>query len=158
MKIVIQTQHRENYGAHDWDGEGACPQYWKFKGGNTYVVHNVSIEQNLSKDFWSKLEDSVQEESEYFEEYILSSIVVDDCDYDESEFVESWESPINMTFAGGRFLATRYQKSDYCWREGICGKLEQWVQVEGNREEYSCLYELDNGSLKTYQEIIGEAA
>jgi len=26
----------ENYGAHDWDGEGECPQYWKFKGGEDY--------------------------------------------------------------------------------------------------------------------------
>ena len=26
----------ENYGAHDWDGVGECPQYWKFKGGEDY--------------------------------------------------------------------------------------------------------------------------
>ncbi len=37
MKLHIQTQIQENYGAHDWDGEGECPQYWKFKGGNDYV-------------------------------------------------------------------------------------------------------------------------
>jgi hypothetical protein len=36
MKLMIQTQIQENYGAHDWDGEGECPQYWKFKGGNDY--------------------------------------------------------------------------------------------------------------------------
>ena len=41
MKLVIQTQYKENYGAHDWNGEGECPQYWKFKGGETYVVPNV---------------------------------------------------------------------------------------------------------------------
>jgi hypothetical protein len=32
MKLMITTQIQENYGAHDWDGVGACPQYWKFKG------------------------------------------------------------------------------------------------------------------------------
>lgn len=37
MKLHIQTQIQENYGAHDWDGEGTCPQYWKFKGGNDYM-------------------------------------------------------------------------------------------------------------------------
>jgi hypothetical protein len=26
----------ENYGAHDWDGEGECPQHWKFKGGEDF--------------------------------------------------------------------------------------------------------------------------
>ena len=41
MKLVIQTQYKENYGAHDWDGQGECPQYWKFKGGDTFVVQGV---------------------------------------------------------------------------------------------------------------------
>ena len=41
MKLLITTQVRENYGAHDWDGTGECPQYWKFKGGNEYLVLNV---------------------------------------------------------------------------------------------------------------------
>ncbi len=36
MKLHIQCQYMENYGAHDWDGEGECPQYWKFKGGEDY--------------------------------------------------------------------------------------------------------------------------
>ena len=36
MKLYIQTQYMENYGAHDWDGTGECPQYWKFKGGDDY--------------------------------------------------------------------------------------------------------------------------
>jgi len=36
MKLHITTQYMENYGAHDWDGTGACPQYWKFKGGEDY--------------------------------------------------------------------------------------------------------------------------
>jgi hypothetical protein len=42
MKLVIQTQFKENYGAHDWDGKGECPQDWKFKGGETYVFNNLS--------------------------------------------------------------------------------------------------------------------
>jgi hypothetical protein len=36
MKLHITTQYMENYGAHDWDGTGTCPQYWKFKGGEDY--------------------------------------------------------------------------------------------------------------------------
>jgi hypothetical protein len=36
MKLHIQCQYMENYGAHDWDGEGECPQRWKFKGGQDY--------------------------------------------------------------------------------------------------------------------------
>ncbi len=36
MKLHIQCQYMENYGAHDWDGTGTCPQYRKFKGGEDY--------------------------------------------------------------------------------------------------------------------------
>jgi hypothetical protein len=38
MKLFITTQYMENYGAHDWNGEGECPQYWKMKGGDDYYV------------------------------------------------------------------------------------------------------------------------
>ena len=41
---VVKTQLKENYGCHDWDGEGECPQYWKFKGGNEYVLTNFPDE------------------------------------------------------------------------------------------------------------------
>ena len=40
-KLLIQTQVHENYGAHSWDGEGECPQYWKAKGGEDYVLPGV---------------------------------------------------------------------------------------------------------------------
>jgi len=36
MKLMITTQNHENYGAHDWDGVGECPQYWKAKGSGEY--------------------------------------------------------------------------------------------------------------------------
>lgn len=36
MIVVVNTQYMENYGAHDWDGVGAAPQYWKYKGGSMY--------------------------------------------------------------------------------------------------------------------------
>ena len=36
MKLHITCQYEENYGAHDWDGEGSCPQHWKMKGGEDY--------------------------------------------------------------------------------------------------------------------------
>ena len=47
-KLLITTQVYENYGAHDWDGRGECPQYWKAKGGNDYVVDRKSTRLNSS--------------------------------------------------------------------------------------------------------------
>ena len=41
--LVIRTQFMENYGAHDWDGTGECPQYWKMKGGSEYKITDVPL-------------------------------------------------------------------------------------------------------------------
>lgn len=57
-RIVFQTQYRENYGAHYWNGKGACPQYWKNKGGQEYCVEiNLS---DFCQDTASKLREIVQ--------------------------------------------------------------------------------------------------
>lgn len=42
--IIIVTQYTENYGAFDWDGAGACPQNWKMKGGDAYIIPNSKSE------------------------------------------------------------------------------------------------------------------
>jgi len=46
LKLLITTQVYENYGAHDWDGVGECPQYWKAKGGSDYVVKNINVNRS----------------------------------------------------------------------------------------------------------------
>jgi hypothetical protein len=43
MMLVISTQVYENYGAHDWDGQGECPQYWKAKGGSEYKILDIPL-------------------------------------------------------------------------------------------------------------------
>ncbi len=45
MKFVVKTQYLENYGAHDGEGRFQDGQaYWKFKGGNDYIVSDVERE------------------------------------------------------------------------------------------------------------------
>jgi hypothetical protein len=40
--FVVKTQHLENYGAHCEDGRYASGNaYWKFKGGDDYIVEDV---------------------------------------------------------------------------------------------------------------------
>ena len=49
MKLVINTQYKENY-SFDNDGypvEGP-EAHWKFKGGDTYVVEGLTPNQCLS--------------------------------------------------------------------------------------------------------------
>jgi hypothetical protein len=77
-KLLITTQVYENYGAHDWDGKGACPQYWKAKGGNDYVVKKF---RNINKatETVMGLRGQIESDNEYFREHIIGwEIVADD--------------------------------------------------------------------------------
>jgi hypothetical protein len=75
MKLVIRTQFMENYGAHDWDGEGECPQYWKMKGGSEYMITDVpgNIDYQEVVDMAG-----VEKNNEYVREYILDWSIEDD--------------------------------------------------------------------------------
>ena len=93
MKAIIYTQYMENYAAHDWDGKGECPQGWKYKGGDCYIV-DLSIEQNTSREFWEGVASCIEYKSDYEQMYITSETIVDDIDFKESDYVDEWESPI----------------------------------------------------------------
>lgn len=94
MKLYIFTQDQENYGAHDWDGEGEVPQYWKSKGGTDYIVdvegfnwnHEFS-EKNL-RMIVDELRFIIDESSDYYRSSILGYEKVEDnfmTDYEQSQ-------------------------------------------------------------------------
>jgi len=79
LKLMLITQYRENYGACDWDGTGACPQYWKSKGGMEYFiplgdrinpVHITAMVQTASNKLYRS--------NDYVEEYVVDWFVVED--------------------------------------------------------------------------------
>ena len=77
MKLLITTQVYENYGAHDWDGKGLCPQYWKAKGGSDYVIRNVNV--NQATETVMAVRGQIEEDTDAFRETIIDwSIVADD--------------------------------------------------------------------------------
>ena len=85
MKIVISTQVYENYGAHDWDGTGECPQYWKAKGGSEYIIEDVQQFVKMNDFFGKKCEmivDSIRSKiecnNEGYQETILGWSIEED--------------------------------------------------------------------------------
>lgn len=76
-KLLITTQIQENYGAHDWDGTGECPQYWKFKGGNDYVIKNFTDFGRVTETVMA-LRDKIECDNEAFREHIIDFEVVAD--------------------------------------------------------------------------------
>jgi hypothetical protein len=78
MKLLIQTQVYENYGAHDWDGTGACPQYWKAKGGNDYVVKKFKDFAKVTETVMA-LRSQIECDNEGYRETIINwEVVADD--------------------------------------------------------------------------------
>ena len=86
MKLVIITQTRENYGAHDWDGTGSVPQYWKNKGGSEYIVDDIEHFVAIDDDFFAKniksivydyISPKISVTGNYFEENIINYFIED---------------------------------------------------------------------------------
>lgn len=86
-KLLITTQVLENYGAHDWDGEGECPQHWKAKGGNEYVIKGVD-ECDMIDIIVDRARSQIEQDNNYFLEQIIGwSVVSDDylTDFERSQ-------------------------------------------------------------------------
>jgi len=77
MKLLITTQYMENYGAHDWDGEGACPQYWKMKGGEDYFyqLDGFNAQHEFADKRLEMIVDSLRSQVEWSDDGSRSYIV-----------------------------------------------------------------------------------
>ena len=84
MKLHIITQYMENYGAHDWDGVGECPQYWKMKGGEDYLMSldGYNAEHEFAEKNLEIIVDSVRDKIEWNEigsrQYVIGYGIVPD--------------------------------------------------------------------------------
>ena len=148
MKIVIQTQVQENYGAHDWDGVGACPQYWKAKGGETYVVPNLTVDQVLKiKDTGiPTLKALICTLNDGFEEYVIDWSIEDD----DTVVCEEWETPFNLYWEAGKWVARRtVVNGEYGYmHHKVASKTEQYDMLMGaERENYKAVYTMTNGDV-----------
>jgi hypothetical protein len=154
MKLVIQTQHKENYGAHDWDGTGECPQYWKFKGGNTYVVERILPKQavKIIDGGIPTLTLLIESKDEYFEEYITSWETMND----SAVVCEEWDSPIVLNFDSVTRLWEAVRIYDNSrdmgyMRKEILKKTESWTMgPDGERKDYGQTFLMEDGKTVNY--------
>ena len=155
MFAVIQTQHLENYGAHDWDGEGECPQYWKPKGGNTYIF-TCSVEENMDPTWWERVEAACTSKSEYFEEYSVGETVVDDIDFNVADHCAEWDAPYYGTVKEDRISFHRTtNNTEYGYlRKEIAKQFEAHdVLNDGTTDHHGVSYEMVNGDVVLFSEL-----
>jgi hypothetical protein len=158
MKLVITTQVRENYGAHEWDGQGECPQRWKFKGGNTYVVRDLSQTQvdKIVEVGIPTITALLEERTDGYEEYLLAYDVVED----SAAEGEPWETPYSLYWEGGRWVARRtVDNGEYGYlRADISSKTEQYqMLMGGGRENYTVEYRDRAGDIMTLEVLTAAA-
>jgi len=119
MKLVISTQFKENYGAHDWDGTGECPQYWKFKGGDTFVMSGPTTEEDVKN-----ITRFVEYADDGSQEYVISTKVMED----DAVVCEEWETPWNVyKELDGSYYASRFVKAEDYWKPGFKGKAQSYL-------------------------------
>jgi hypothetical protein len=146
MKLVIYTQYQENYGAHDWDGEGACPQYWKMKGGSTFVVEGLTAEQarGAVESGCPTLRGLIEYRNEGSREDVVDVIILADDDV----VGEPWETPTKLTCKDGQWVASEVEENgEYGYmRREIARKSAEWVMLPGGeRKDFRVMYTMSDG-------------
>lgn len=147
MKLIINTQIHENYGAHDWSGEGNCPQYWKAKGGYTYVVRNITPAQQarIKANGIPHLTKLIEEGTDYICESIIGFCIA----ADDAVECEEYETPIDMHYDGKNWIGSRTtnNETEYGYlRPQIKKRVESWTMLPGgDRKDYGVTYVMKNG-------------
>ena len=155
--LIIQTQYRENYAAHNRDYEhGVDEPHWKFKGGTTYYVSDLTERDinYIAHNGIPSLTALIEFSNEASEEYILNWEIVDDGPY---AHCEKWETPVEFYYHRDEDIAScewrcrtfRTNDPEYTrWDERIRARAEQWTPgLAGNRVDgsYKCQYKTKNG-------------
>lgn len=155
MQVVIATQFLENYGAHDWSGRGECPQRWKAKGGDTYFV-NASASDIADSNWFDAVEECIAHSSDYSQEYIISSQIVDTIDFVESDHIAFWESAVYASFDGEKLHC---EKKVFGMMDNQIVGIRRWLQDENGSSEMT-LTMLEEPVIEQWREDaeIGEVA
>lgn len=164
LNLIIQTQYKENYAAHNEDYEhGVSEPYWKFKGGSSYLVTDIDF---INTEY---LEGLVEEtafihsyENPASMEYVLDWELIDEENL--SDHIEEWESPyILEKNEKGQWTSKKvtengdmgYMKSE------ILSKVQVWTYVnektdERDVESYHVEYVMVDGTKVVGEKSLGE--
>jgi hypothetical protein len=147
MKLVIQTQYCENYGDED-------SPHWKFKGGSTYIVANITTAQatRIAAEGIPTLTQLIEYSNPMTREYILGYTVRED----DSTVCEPWETPTVCSYSDGAWHASEETLNDeYGYmRQDIGRKLSVWTMLpQGERGDLTVEYYDRQGKIMTLEAL-----
>jgi hypothetical protein len=150
LNLIIQTQYKENYAAHNEDYvHGVSESYWKFKGGSSYLITDIDF---INTEY---LENLVEEtafihsyENPASMEYVLDWELIDENDL--SEHIADWESPyILEKNESGQWTSTKVtENGDYGYmRNEILKKVAVWTYEGSNPKSinYDAEFTMEDG-------------
>jgi hypothetical protein len=151
MAKIVRTQYRENYGSHDWDGTGECPQHWKNKGGSTYVVYGKGDASSSGV-----IHSTIAYSNEYSEELVIS--IEDFTSWHENTIWEDWEDRTTITInENGTILQSRKSGTEGL-RRGLKSYSHTWGYENANQRKFGeCLtyrvqYVFEDGQIANSEE------
>jgi hypothetical protein len=147
MKIVITTQVRENYGT-------AEKPYWKMKGGEVFVVPDLTPANVLTikERGIPTLKALVETRNEMFEEYVVDFSILDN----DVVVCDPWETPFELRWIGGRWVANRtVENGEYGYMNRMVErKTEEYdMEMGGGRANYRVVYTMRNGDMVTGEQV-----
>jgi len=146
MKLVINTQYRENYAAHDEDYvHGVSEAHWKFKGGTTYVVPNFKDVNNVT-EVMKQLTTLIEYGNPGSEQYIIDWEIVEN----NAKVCEDWETVIQIFIDGDKVTALKVidNREDGYMRDEILELTEAWTMLPNSeRSKYTGSYLMRDGDI-----------
>jgi len=152
LNLIIQTQYKENYAAHDEDYvHGVSEAYWKFKGGSSYLITDIDF---INTEYLQGLVDETafihSYENEGSMEYVLNWELIDENDL--SEHIAEWESPyiLEKNDEGNWTSKKTEENGDYGYmRKEILKKVAVWT-YEGSNDtpiNYEAVFTMEDGAI-----------
>ena len=146
MKLVIQTQYSENYGSTD-------KPFWKFKGGDTYIVANLSpaqAERILSHGI-PTLKALIEYKNSMSEEYVTYYRIVED----DVVVCDEWETPNMLSWENNTWVCRQVSLNDGHFRKPIVSKVVKYTMgMGGEMINPEVSYEIEDGRIVPYNNIM----
>ena len=145
MKLVIQTQYCENYGSAD-------KPFWKFKGGETYIVENLNpaqAERILSHGI-PTLKALIEYKNSMSEESIIYYRIVED----DVVVCDEWEAPNMLSWENNTWVCRQVQPNDGSFRKPVVSKVTKYtMNMGGDKSDLETSYVVESGSIISYKDI-----
>ena len=147
MKLVIQTQYSENYGSTD-------KPYWKFKGGETYIVENLNpaqAERILSHGI-PTLKALIEYKNSMSEESVIYYRIVED----DTVVCDEWEAPNMLSWENNTWVCRHIELNrDETFMEPIVSKITKFtLGMRGENTDTTVSYEVEGGQVIDIQDIM----